>query len=320
MTRLAQVPWQLKFIALALVWGSSFLLIKYGLRALDPVQIAALRIGSGAAILALLLRVTHGRLPRERHTWLHTMISAIFLTALPFTLFALGETRVSSALAGIGNSITPVAMVIFGLLLLPSERVTREKLLAVGLGFLGVIVISEPWNSVGRPDPLGFALVVIAGSCYGLGWTYNRRHLASADLGGLSQPTALLLCGAVLMVPVTLVWWLLHRSRVATPWAVHAAVGSRDVWLAVIATLVLGIVGTGLAYMLQYDVVRDAGTVVSSTVTYLIPVVSVVLGVLILGEHLGPFQLVGFVLVLAAALIVGRPATGWGTVLRRVRS
>lgn len=315
MSERARLPWQLKFATLALIWGSSFLLMKYGLRGLDAVQIAGLRILSGAAILLVLLRATHGRLPTAARTWGHLFVAAVFLTSLPFTLFALGETRVSSALAGIGNSITPVSMVIFGLLLLPSERVTRTKLLAVALGFVGVLVISEPWNALGRPDPVGFAMVLAGGACYGLGWPYVRRTLARADLGGLSQPAALLLCGAVQIVLVELTWWLLRSPEVRLPWSIHAPAGSREAWLAVGATLVLGVVGTGLAYMLQFDVVRDAGTVVSSTVTYLIPVVSVVLGVVVLGEHVGIFQLVGFVLVLTAAFMVGRPTAGWRSVL-----
>lgn len=314
-----RAPWQLKFIALALIWGSSFLLMKYGLRALDPVQIAALRIVSGALILVVLLRMTGGRLPREPRVWFHLSVSAVFLSALPFVLFALGETMVSSALAGIGNSITPVAMVIAGLFLLPEERMTRAKLLAVALGFVGVIVISEPWAALTRPDPVGFAIVLAAGTCYGIGWPYLRRHLAAVDLGGLSQPAALLICGSALMVPVTGLWWWLRRGELSTPWSVQAAAGSTTLWVALTATLVLGLVGTGLAYMLQYDVVRDAGTVVSSTVTYLIPVVSVVLGVLVLDEHLGIFQLAGFALVLAAAVIVGRPSTGWGSLRSRSR-
>ncbi|HRA45289.1 MAG TPA: DMT family transporter [Phycicoccus sp.] len=320
MTSESTIPWQVKFIALALIWGSSFLLMKYGLRGLEPVQIAGLRIASGAVILLVLLRVTGGRLPRGGRTWLHLFTAAIFLTSVPFTLFALGETRVSSALAGIGNSITPVSMVIFGLLLLPSEKVTRTKLLAVALGFIGVIVISEPWNTIGRPDPVGFGIVLLAGACYGLGWPYVRRTLAHADLGGLSQPTALLVCGTVQMVVVELVWWLLHRGQMRLPWSVHDSATTHDAWVALGTTLVLGVVGTGLAYMLQFDVVRDAGTVVSSTVTYLIPVVSVLLGVLVLGEHIGLFQLGGFVLVLAAALIVGRPASGWASLLARTRA
>lgn len=317
MTAPSRIPWQAKFLGLALIWGSSFLLMKYGLRALEPVQIAGLRIVGGALTLLLLLRLGGGSLPQGARTWGHLFVGAIFLTSLPFTLFALGETRVSSALAGIGNSITPVSMVVFGLLLLPSERLTRVKLVAVLLGFIGVLVISEPWNDVGRPDPLGFAIVLVAGACYGLGWPYVRRTLAHADLGGLAQPTALLLCGMAQMMVVELAFWLLHRGTMRLPWSVHADASGHDAWVALVATLVLGVVGTGLAYMLQFDVVRDAGTVVSSTVTYLIPVVSVVLGVLVLGEHIGPMQLLGFALVLGAALLVGRPAAGWASLLRR---
>ncbi|MCA0337438.1 MAG: DMT family transporter [Actinobacteria bacterium] len=317
MTAPSRIPWQAKFLGLALIWGSSFLLMKYGLRALEPAQIAGLRIVGGALTLLLLLRLGGGSLPQGARTWGHLFVGAIFLTSLPFTLFALGETRVSSALAGIGNSITPVSMVVFGLLLLPSERLTRVKLVAVLLGFIGVLVISEPWNDVGRPDPLGFAIVLVAGACYGLGWPYVRRTLAHADLGGLAQPTALLLCGTAQMLVVELAFWLLHRGTMRLPWSVHADASGHDAWVALVATLVLGVVGTGLAYMLQFDVVRDAGTVVSSTVTYLIPVVSVVLGVLVLGERIGPMQLLGFALVLGAALLVGRPAAGWASLLRR---
>ncbi len=309
-----RLPWQVKWVTLALVWGSSFLLMKFGLRAMEPLQIAAVRIWCGAATLLILLRIVGGRLPREPRVWGHLMVSAAFLTVLPFIGFAAGETRVSSALAGIGNSITPVAMVIFGLILLPSERITRTKLISVGLGFVGVLIIAEPWNAVGRPDPLGFAIVLAAGACYGVGWTYNRRYLGAADLGGLSQPAALLLSGAVLMVPTVLISAWVGGGA---PWAQRAGASSHDVLVGVGATLVLGIVGTGLAYMLQYDVVRDTGTVISSMVTYLIPVVSVILGVVVLGEHLGPAQLGGFVLVLGAALLVGRPAAGWGSLFAR---
>ena len=103
------VPWQARFLLLALIWGSSFLLMKFGLRGFTPVQIAALRIFSGAATVLVLLRLTGGRLPRGVRTWAHLGVGGIFLTALPFTFFALSETRVSSALAGIGNSFTSIA-------------------------------------------------------------------------------------------------------------------------------------------------------------------------------------------------------------------
>ncbi len=311
------VPWQDKFLGLALIWGSSFLLMKLGLRALAPLQIAALRIVLGAVVVTALLHLSGGSLPAGARTWGHLLVSGFFLTAFPFTCFALGETRVSSALAGIGNSITPIAMVIFSLLLIPAERMTRARVLAVVLGFVGVLVISEPWNAGGRPDLVGFGITLAGGFSYGIGWPYLRRYLGHADLGGLSQPAALLISGSVLVLAMELGSWWLRRGAVTAPWSLHAAAGSATAWEAVAAVAVLGAVGTGLAYVLQFDVVRDAGAVVSSTVTYLIPVVSVVLGVIVLGEHVGAAQLAGFVLVLGAALIVGRPAAGWGVLLRR---
>ncbi|WP_052465903.1 DMT family transporter [Mobilicoccus massiliensis] len=313
-----RIPWQLKFVLLALIWGSSFLLMKFGLLALAPVQIAAIRIWSGALTVLVLLRLSGGRLPRGRRVWAHLTVAGFFLTALPFTCFALGETRVSSALAGIGNSFTPIAMVLVALVLIPAERVTRPKLFAIGLGFVGVLVISEFWAVQARPDPLGFGLTVAGGTCYGIGWPYLRRHLGHVDLGGLSQPAALLVAGSVLVLPMTLAWWWL-TPQFAAPWSTLPAATPFDVWVAMLATLVLGAIGTGFAYTLQFDIVRAAGTVIGSTVTYVIPVVSVVLGVLVLGENLDAPQLAGFALVLTAALIIGRPAAGWRALLRRRR-
>lgn len=305
-----RVPWQVKFVALAVIWGSSFLLMKVGLDDLHPIQIVATRIVLAAATLVVLLRVTGSSLPRGRRVWTHLFVSSTFLTVIPFTGFVTGEVYVSSAIAGIGNATTPIATMLCALALLPTEHLTARKLVAVLLGFLGVLVIAEPWNITGRPDPLGLLLVVLAASSYGVGWTYNRRTLARTDLGGLAQPTALLLCGTVAIVPILLAWWLLSPVAAATPWSpVPGSGGAGDaypLWLAVGATMVLGVLGTGLAYMFQYDVVRAAGTVVGSTVTYLIPVVSVLLGVLVLGERLGPAQLVGFAVVLVAAVVIQR--------------
>ena len=303
-----RVPWQAKYLLLALIWGSSFLLMKVGLHTMAPLQISGLRIFAGAATLLVLLSITGGRLPRERRTWGHLVVSGVFLTVLPFSLFAVGEVRVSSALAGIGNATTPLAAVFFALVLLPSDRLSPRKLVAVLVGFVGVVVIMQPWESAGRPDLLGFGMTLVAGACYGLGWTYNRRFLGHADLGGLSMPTALLVVGSVLMVPTLLGWWLLDRDGYAAPWAGHAD-ATGDGWLLpLLAVLALGVVGTGLAYMLQFDVVRGAGATVSTTVTYLIPVVSVVLGVMVLGEHLDWPQLLGAAIVLASAVVIGLPA------------
>ena len=303
-----RVPWQVKFIALAFIWGSSFLLMKVGLRSLAPLQISGLRIFSGAAVLMLLLTASRGRLPRDRPTWGHLMVTGFFLGSLPFSLFALGEERISSALAGIGNSITPIATVLLSLVLLPADKIGARKLIGVLIGFVGVLVIMQPWQAQGRPDLLGFAMTLVAGMSYGVGWTYTKRFLGKADFGGLTLPTAQMLVSAGQMLIAVPIWWLTQRSHLSlrAPWSLHANTSGGSVLWPVLAVLVLGIVGTGIAMSFQYDVVRAAGPTVGTSVTYLIPVVSVALGVLVLGERLQWPQFAGAAVVLGAAVLIGR--------------
>ncbi len=308
MMKATRVPWQLKFTALAFIWGSSFLLMKVGLRSLAPLQISGLRILSGALVLMLLLTAAGGRLPRDRRLWAHLMVTGFLLGSLPFSLFALGEQRVSSALAGIGNSITPIATVLFSLLLLPMDKIAARKIVGVFIGFVGVLVIMQPWQSQGRPDLLGFAMTLVAGMSYGLGWIYTRRFLGHADFGGLTLPTAQMLTSGAQMLVALTIWWLTQRTHLAltAPWSLHANTSGGSVLVPLLAVLALGIFGTGIAMSFQYDVVRAAGPTVGSSVTYLIPVVSVALGVLVLGERLAWPQFVGAAVVLGAAVLIGR--------------
>ena len=306
--KVTRVPWQVKFTALAFIWGSSFLLMKIGLRSLAPLQISGLRILSGASVLLLLLTASRGRLPRDLGTWVHLMVTGFFLGSLPFSLFALAEERVSSALAGIGNSITPIATVVLSLLLLPADKIGARKVIGVLIGFVGVLVIMQPWQSQGRPDLLGFGMTLVAGMSYGLGWTYTRRFLSGRDFGGLTLPTAQMLVSAGQMLVALMVWWLTRRTdlSLAAPWSLHANTAGGSAFWPLLAVLALGVIGTGIAMSFQYDVVRAAGPTVGTSVTYLIPVVSVALGVLVLGERLQWPQFAGAAVVLGAAILIGR--------------
>lgn len=300
--------WPVKYGLLVLVWGSSFLLMKLALAALAPVQVAAARIVCGAAVvLALHAASPRSRLPDGLRTWAHVAVTAVFLGPVPFTLFPLSETRVSSALAGIANAITPVASAALAMAFLPADRPGRAQRIGTLVGFLGVVVVAEPW-STGRPDALGLLMALAAGVSYAIGWTWSRRHLTGLDLGPYGHPAATLIVSAALMVPVLLGWWWTQRGALASPLALGGPGTTDDhgTSTAVLAVIALGVVGTGLAYRLQFDVVRDAGPVVATSVTYLIPIVSVLLGVLVLGEHLGLAQLAGFVVVLTGALLIGR--------------
>lgn len=299
------VPWQVKFATLAVIWGSSFLLIKYALAAFQPLQVGAGRIVLGALTTGALAWAAKVRLPRSWRTWAHLQVTSLFLCTLPFLLFPLGEERVSSALAGIGNAATPLATVIATAVLLPHERLPARKILAVLVGFFGVVVIMSPWESAGRPDLVGFGATLVAGACYGIGWTYIKRFLADADLGGLALPAAQLISAAGQILTVLGVWWLTQRPDLAAPWSMRP--DGEGLPSALLGLLALGVMGTGLAYALQFDVFRAVGQQVSSTVTYFIPIVAVLLGVVLLHERLTLAECIGAAIVMGAAVVIGLP-------------
>ena len=303
-----KVPWPVKFGVLCLVWGASFLLMKVGLEALAPVQVAALRIFTGTATVVVAALMMRTRFPRSLRVWGHLAVCGLALGVVPFTLFPLGEERVSSALAGIGNATTPLSVVLFTLLLIPAQRVDRRTLMAVLTGFVGVVVILQPWEAQGRPDLWGFGMTLLAGASYGLGWTYVRRFLHPGDVGGLGLPAGQLLMASAEMLVLTLVWWWWHRGDPSTglpaPWSLAPGVSAAGPLTAVLA---LGIVGTGLAFAVQFDIVREVGATIGATVTYVIPVVAVVLGVVFLHERLTASEVVGAAIVLGSAVVIGRP-------------
>ena len=297
-----KVTWQAKYAAIALIWGSSYLLMKVGVEAMSGVQVATLRVFCGVAVLLLLLRLSRGRLPRGLGTWGHLLVTGSLLCTIPWTLFAMGEQRVDSSIAGLSNAVTPVATVLCSMLLLRAEPVGRRRMWGVAIGFLGVLLIFQPWSVERGPDPVGFAMVLTASTSYGVGWTYVRRFLRGVDPGGLSMPTAQVLVATVQMPIVLLLWWWFGTGdEIAAPWSLHGT----DWLVPLISVLALGVVGTGLAQWLQFDIVRAAGPTVATSVTYPITVVSVLLGVLVLGERLGPIVLLGGVVVLLASVLIG---------------
>lgn len=268
-----RLPWQAKFAALSLIWGSSFLLIRLGLDAFHPVQIAWLRVLTGLTVLLVLLRVAGGQLPRAPRLWGHLFVTGFFVAALPFTLFAFAEQRIPSALAGIANSTSPLVAVLLGFAVLRQDRLTPRQLGCVAAGFIGVGLLLQPWELTAAPDPAGLTMALIASASYAVGWTWVKRFLAADDPGGLGRPTAQLLCAAAQLSVITVAWWV--TSGRTAPWSAVALPG-RPVWVAVAAVLTLGAVGTGLAQGMQYDVVRATSPTVAIMVTYVIPVLSLI--------------------------------------------
>ena len=282
------VPWPARFVLLAGIWGLSFLFIKVGLESFAPLQVAALRLAFGAATLLALVVVTGDRLPRGRRTWLHLFFATLFMNVAPFTLFAYGEQRVSSLLAGIWNATTPLLAVPVVVLLLPNERFTATRIAGLLVGFAGVLVVLGVWNGFGQHDVLGDLMCLAAAACYGVGFPYARRFLALSGDSPVSLAAAQVLVGTVEA-------GILAIILTGPPQQVSAA--------SLLALIALGSLGTGIAYVLNWSILRDAGATVATMVTYALPIVSVLAGVLLLGEVLTWNEPVGAAVIIVGALL-----------------
>lgn len=287
------LDWRLRFAALSLIWGFSFLLIKVGTDGYAPFQVTLGRLLSGTAVLAVAMAVKRERLPRTARTWGHLAVAAFFLNALPFSLFAYAELTIPSTLAGICNATSPLWGMALSVVALSEDRPTRRRVAGLGLGFLGVLTVLGTWQGFSGLDLTGTALALLASLSYPVGWIYVRRTLAGSGSSTLALTGSQLLLGTV-------------QLALVTPLFTSAPAGFP--LLPTLAVVALGALGTGLAVLLQYGLVAEVGPTTAQMVTYFIPVIATAAGVTVLGEQLNWNTPVGALVVLAgAALTQSRP-------------
>jgi drug/metabolite transporter (DMT)-like permease len=286
-TQVKNGPITVRFVLLALVWGASFLLIKVGDGGLSPAQVVFARLGFGALALGIVVAVTRTSLPRDWRTWGHLAVLAVTLCVLPFLLFAVAEQHVSSGLASILNATTPLMTMLVTVLALRQEKLTATRVSGLLLGFLGVVTLTGPWQNSGGGSVLAELACLGATLCYGIGFTYLRRFITPRGLPPVSVGFCQVLVGTVL-VALTLPW-----TRLPAP---HLSVSI------VLSMIVLGAAGTGIAYVWNTQIVAAWGAVNGAAVTYLTPIVGVVLGIAVLHEPLRWNEPVGAVLVVLGVL------------------
>ncbi|MFI7400310.1 DMT family transporter [Streptomyces sp. NPDC049541] len=292
------LDWRLRFGALSLIWGFSFLLIKVGTEGYAPFQVTLGRLVFGTTVLAAAMAVKRERLPRGARTWGHLAVAAFLLNALPFSLFAYSELTIPSTLAGICNATSPLWGMVLSLVALSEDRPTRVRVAGLGLGFLGVLTVLGAWQGFHGLDATGTAMALLASLSYPVGWIYVRRTLAGAGHSHLSMTGAQLLLAAV-------------QLGVVTP--LFTSLPARFPLVPLIAVAALGVLGTGLAILIQYGLVAEVGPTTAQMVTYFIPVIATAAGVVVLGESLRWSTPVGAVIVLAgAALTQARTRGGSG--------
>lgn len=283
----------LQFVLAGVTWGASFLFIALALEGLSPAQVATGRTLFGAITLGLLVLVMRDRLPRAPRVWGHMVVLSITFAVIPYQMFAWAQQYVASGIASILNATTPIMTALIAGLAFRIERLTRAQVLGIAVGIVGVVVIVGPWHGLagGSAGIAPYLALLGATACYGFSLSYMRRYLADS---GLSATVF-----SFVMIGLAAVWMLLLTPVIgAQPMTLTPTV--------VIAIVLLGALGTGLAYAWNQNVVRAWGPTRAATVTYLSPPVGVLLGVLVLGEGLVWNEPVGAVLVILGVLLAQR--------------
>jgi drug/metabolite transporter (DMT)-like permease len=271
--------------AIAAIWGSSFLWIAIGLESFRPGFITLLRIGLGAAALALFPK---SRTPVAREDWPRIVLLALLWVAIPLLLFPVAQDLgISSSVAGMLNGAMPLFAALFAALLLRQAPAARQALGLV-VGFGGVVLVSLPALQGASATAIGAGLLILATALYGL----------SANIAVPLQQKY----GAL---PVIFRAQLVALAAVL-PFGLWSLPGSRFSWPAILAMLVLGVLGTGLAFVAMSVLVGRAGATRGAVAIYFIPVVALILGVTVRGELVSPVSLVGVALVILGAVLTSR--------------
>ncbi len=287
--------WRTQFALLAAIWGSSFLFVKVLDRHWTPLWVCFLRVALGAAALCLLVLARRERFPTDRRVWLHCAVAALSFNTISWTLIAYGETHITSVMAGLWNATTPLWVLIFAVAVFRDQRPTGPRILGLLIGFAGVATLLGPWRGFGGGQLIGYLACAGAAACYGVGYPYTRRHLSGRPESGIVLSACQLVCALIMLAPFL---------------ALAPAPTTHIGWNGLGSILALGVLGSGIGFALNYMIVRARGASAASTVTYVIPVFSTLLGASALGEAVHWNQPVGtVVLLLGVALSQGRLPT-----------
>jgi len=290
--------WLPAYIALGVVWGCSFIFIKLGLEFLTPFGVAFVRCALGAITLLIVVKIKKIKLPSDKSTWRKLWILAMLLNVIPGILFAYAEVHVTSVLAGIINATTPLATLIVMLIAFREERLKVEQIIGLIIGAIGVMVVLGIWQGVGENQLTGVIALLIAVTCYGISFPYTVRNIIPLGLKPEAAATTQLVMAAITLLPFYLFDGISQDYyRPAT----------------LFAMLALGILGSGIAYIWNFSIIAAAGSSIASSVTYLTPVVAIIVGWVFLGEALSWYEPVGALLVIIGA------ATSQGRFNRKVQ-
>ncbi len=300
------------FLSLAAIWGSSFMWITVALEdGIPPMTIVAWRALAACVLLVGVLLYRRGRLPFRWNLWKRMFALGALNMVVPMALISWGQQFIPSGMASILNATVPLFTIVLAATLLADEHITLAKLSGLAVGFLGVIVLASPNLSAAGADEdaaaavVGMAAVAVAGFFYAVASVYVRRRITGMPIveqpdGSTRAPLPVeisLGTTATALLMITALAVIFERpdgGLLTVPQTVGAWVGV--IWL--------GALGTGVAYLIFYRLIVRWGATRTTLVTYVIPLVAIVVGYVFLDERLRPIELVGAGLVIGGVILV----------------
>ncbi|WP_339833299.1 DMT family transporter [uncultured Flavobacterium sp.] len=277
-------------VFLGCVWGSSFILMKLGLKGVNPIQMGSLRILFAAAFLIVIGFKHIAKIPL--HKWKYIAVTSMFGTFLPVYLFAVALSKIDGSISSILNSLTPLNTLIAGMLFFQLD-VQRRQIFGVIIGFVGCVLLVLFGEGQNNTENYYYALLIVLASIfYGINVNLIKKYLS--DLKPLTISTGNFV---VLFVPALVVLYFSGFFEVADEPKVITSLG----YIAI-----LGVIGTGLSNILFFKLIQISSPVFASSVTYLIPVVAIMLGYFIMDETLTFVQGIGALVVLLGVYFSSR--------------
>ena len=280
--------WLPAYLALGFVWGCSFIFIKMGLEFLTPFGVAFVRCALGALTLLAIAKMRGYSLPKDPMVRFHLWVVAILLNVIPGIFYAWAETVVTSVLAGIINAVTPLMTLLAIMAVNRQEKPKSFQIFGLIIGFLGVLTVLGAWNGLGENPAWAILVLMSAVTCYGISFPYTRRFVMPYGLKSESIVSMQLLMAAITLLPFYLFDGIEKDEYRLGP---------------ILAMIALGVFGSGIAYLWNFKVMELAGSAIASSVTYLTPVVAIIVGVLFLEERVTWYEPVGGLIVLLGAAI-----------------
>jgi drug/metabolite transporter (DMT)-like permease len=281
--------WLPLWFTISLTWGFSFLFIKIAGSFLDPFQQTTGRLGFGAITLAILVMLTKRKFYFDITILKHLTFLAVVGQVIPFTFFAWAEHYITSIAASLVNSMLALWTALLAILFLPEEKLNRTKTIGLLIGFVGIMILLGVWDANFRGNWLAYFVCILATICYAITSTYMRKFVTPLKLDAISAVSAQLGIGALILGIITL-----FVSSKPTNYPVDG----------VISILLLGAIGTGIAFAVNFELISRAGSVIGSTSAYAMPIVSTIAGVIFINEELHWYEPIGALVALTGIAMV----------------